>query len=365
VGLGLGASLRANWVRWDLWSRSRLHMPGVVPVTTAVVLIAAGSVVLALPSAGEAHPVALPTPRPTVVTIKPTPKPTPTVKPVKVDPLNGLPVPANVPDHPVLAVKVDNAYDARPQTGLDSADVLIEEQVEGGLTRFAALFHSGFPPVVGPVRSIRSTDVGLLSPLHARVAYSGGIGPFVADLRAHPITDVGADLLPNAYSRSSSRLAPHNLYVDTSQVVAFGPNPEPMFTFDTRAKLAKAGAFTLGAKVQFPATTVEFRVMTDGRFFRMQDGVRAVAADGAALTFDNVVILHMPTRLTGFIDPAGNPVPEMVTTGSGTATVLSAGRIRTGQWSKASVTSGFKLTDDSGQPLAVTPGHTAIELDAS
>ena len=136
-------------------------------------------------------------------------------------PLTGLPAPsATVADAPVLAVKIDNAAAARPQTGLDRADVIIEEVVEGGVTRFLALFQSQGSDPVGPVRSVRPVDPALLTPFGGGFAYSGGTKRFINNLRRAPIADVGVDLLPAAYFRGTQAKAPYNLYSSTSALRA-------------------------------------------------------------------------------------------------------------------------------------------------
>ena len=85
--------------------------------------------------------------------------------------LTGLP--GTVPDRPAAVVKIDNGGPARPQTGLNAADIVVEEEVEGGITRFAAVFHST-PSVVGPVRSGRTTDIGIINGLGSPLLlYSG------------------------------------------------------------------------------------------------------------------------------------------------------------------------------------------------
>src|SRR5262245_45110297 len=74
----------------------------------------------------------------------------------------------------VLAVKIDNIVNARPQTGLTHADIVYVLPVEGGLSRFLATFSSDYPPVIGPVRSAREDDLGLLRQFgRPAFAYSG------------------------------------------------------------------------------------------------------------------------------------------------------------------------------------------------
>src|SRR5947208_4946338 len=130
--------------------------------------------------------------------------------PPPVYPLTGLP--ATNPAHlarPALVVKIDNAdgsgsNSARPQMGLNQADVVYEEMVEGSVTRLAAVFHSGDSDPVGPVRSARTTDIAVFSPLNRPLyAWSGANGDFAAIIRSSNLIDVGYDAQPDAYERRS------------------------------------------------------------------------------------------------------------------------------------------------------------------
>ena len=69
-------------------------------------------------------------------------------------------------DGPILAVKIDDTAPAHPQAGLEDADIVYIEQVEGGLTRLAAIFSSKIPEVIGPVRSARISDIEILEPIY-------------------------------------------------------------------------------------------------------------------------------------------------------------------------------------------------------
>src|SRR4051795_9013931 len=114
-------------------------------------------------------------------------------------PLTGLPLEdASKATRVALIVKLDNANEARPQAGLIEADVVFEEQVEGGITRLAAVFQSNDASPVGPIRSVRTTDINIFSALNKpMLGYSGGNKIFVAALHKSPIVDVGVDAYPN------------------------------------------------------------------------------------------------------------------------------------------------------------------------
>ena len=138
-------------------------------------------------------------------------------------PLTGLPLAAGsaAATRPALFVKIENAPQARPQTGLDKADVVYEAIAEGGITRFAAIFQSIDPGDLGPVRSVRPQDPDIAAPLRGIAAFSGGVAPIVSDLST-VAQNLSADtsVAAAAYHRTSDRSAPHNLYATASKLWA-------------------------------------------------------------------------------------------------------------------------------------------------
>jgi Protein of unknown function (DUF3048) N-terminal domain len=125
---------------------------------------------------------------------------------------------------PVLAVKIDNIVNARPQTGLQSADIMYVIPVEGGLTRFMAVYSSRIPPVIGPVRSAREDDLELLRQFgRPAFAWSGAtphLTPFIHRAR---IVDLYAGTA-GGYFRDPRRVAPHNLYANPRTLLQEAPN---------------------------------------------------------------------------------------------------------------------------------------------
>lgn len=291
-----------------------------------------------------------------------------------VSPLTGLPFgnPADA-NRPVIMAKIDNAPQAWPQSGLTHADVIYEEMVEGGYTRYMAVFQSQDASVLGPIRSVRASDADIASPLAGFFAYSGGIPAFVTDIRNSGITDVGAYILGGAYYRLSSRPAPHNLYTSTTTLYADAKKaglsaklPPKLFEF------RKAGTPFAATGVQ-PVSS--FRVEISGNandlwtwnssggfWTRSTNGVLQKNPQGAPESATNVIIEFVNYTNTGFIDPAGNPVPQAHSVGSGNAIFLSGGEQATGTWSKASEHAVTTFTDSSGQPIKLAPGRTWVEF---
>ncbi len=186
------------------FSRNQLIGMGVVGVLAVGGL---GAVLLTGGDGGDEEQVTSTTT--TVATTTTTAPPPPTW------PLTGLPLddPAQAAK-PVLVVKIDNAQPdrgqgARPQAGINQADVVFEEVVEGSVTRFASLFHSTDADPVGPIRSARTTDLLIMAPLNRPLfAWSGANANVAGQVRAAPLVDVGHDAASDVYYRDSSRPAP-------------------------------------------------------------------------------------------------------------------------------------------------------------
>src|SRR5262245_35755403 len=132
-------------------------------------------------------------------------------------PLTGLPGTGDeeaAQTHPVMVLKMDNTPASAPQKGLGSADMVVEELVEGGMTRLAAFYYSKIPGVVGPVRSMRASDIGIVSPVHATVVTSGA-----AQVTINRINGAGIKWYTEGdkgFFRDNSRHAPYNLFTDPS-----------------------------------------------------------------------------------------------------------------------------------------------------
>jgi len=269
---------------------------------------------------------------------------------------------------PALVVKIDNAPNGRPQVGLNSADIVVEEGVEGGITRLAAIFQSQLPDTVGPVRSARTTDILIASSLnHPLFAWSGSNADFVKLIRQAPLTDVGVDVKGRAYRRDAKRPAPYNLFADPKALYdgVSGAAPAPFFTYRT------AGEASTGDPVTKAHMEWKDKVVTlvdwawdgaSGTWKRTENNTAHVDAAGAQVSPKNVVIQFATYHDTGYRDRSNTVVPEADLVGEGEAWLLSDGKIVKGHWKKASAAEATAYTDAAGAPLKLTPGQTWIEL---
>lgn len=276
-------------------------------------------------------------------------------------PLTGLTVQRgeSVQRHPVLVLKMDNTASSAPQQGLGSADLVVEELVEGGVTRLAAFYYSDVPGDVGPVRSMRASDIGIVAPADGTMVTSGA-----APVTIDRIRDAGIDFVQEGASgffRESSRSAPYNLFVDLGEVAdeAAGRPARPV----DYLPFGPADALPSGQ----PATTVSAAFSEGGHVtswtyarggYRMVDGY---AAPDDEFPADTVLVLRVRVGDAGYTDPAGNPVPETELTGRGEAMLFHGGRLVRGTWSKTALDAPLTLATRAG-PLTVPPGRTWIEL---
>ncbi|MBO9555404.1 DUF3048 domain-containing protein [Cellulomonas sp.] len=296
--------------------------------------------------------------------------PTPVVLPRW--PLTGVSA-QDVPVRPALAVKIENSGDARPQTGLEQADVVWEEVVEGGITRFVAVFHSQVPAEIGPIRSVRPMDPAIASPLHGLIAFSGGQPKFVQALSASGLQILSQDKgAPGFYRKKGVAPAPHNVYgtPETFWGQADGAHsaaPPAQFSLARRADQATA---TVSGT---PATGLDVRMSGyshpqwawdagSSTWLRSEGSTPATARSGTRLAATNVVTLTVRLVSSGTFDPAGNPVPETVLDGSGAGLVATGGKTLPVTWSKAGQDAPVVLTTTDGAPVQLAPGVTWVEL---
>ncbi|GEL96761.1 DUF3048 domain-containing protein [Cellulomonas terrae] len=287
-------------------------------------------------------------------------------------PLTGVAA-AEVAPRPALAIKVENSGEARPQTGLDQADVIWEQVVEGGISRFVAVYQSQVPAEVGPIRSVRPMDPAIAAPLHGLIAFSGGQQPFVQSLKNAGLQIVSMDAgAAGFYRKKGVGPAPHNVY-GTPQTFWDQADADhsavPPTQFVMAKTLEKASAVVAGA----PASTVAVRLSGysrptwtwdagTGTWLRAEGTAPAMLRSGARIAATNVVTLKVRLVDSGTKDPAGNPVPETVLDGSGDATVSSGGRTVSGTWSKAGTDAVLTLAAADGSVLTLAPGTTWVEL---
>ncbi len=277
------------------------------------------------------------------------------------EPLTGLP--GTVPDRPAAVVKIDNSPKARPQVGLEQADIVVEEEVEGGVTRLAAVFHSQ-GGVVGPVRSGRTTDIPVLDGLGAPLlVYSGANQVTDALLLRQPAVQNRSAERTSGYWRERSRKAPSNLFTDLGAqwASATGGPPPAQFAYRAPGQAPVGGQPTASFSVTYRANRVSW-AWNGELWARSQGGAPHVVAAGGQLAVANVVVVETAKMDTGMVDTSGARVPELVFVGAGPATVFTGGQRIAATWTRPTLRSAVTLTAADGSVVALTPGRTWVEV---
>jgi len=311
----------------------------------------------------------------------------------------GLPGPANAQEMPVLMVKMENDPVVRPQTGLDSADLVFEELVEGGMTRFATVFQSNIPKAIGPVRSIRHVDAALAAPIADAFVFSGGAHKtwtFVNQKmpsNVSIITEGGIGV-----SRNPKHVAPHDVWLNprklldslandnspcsgffaTAQNAQIAPIPSPS-PLSTDATAVPSATPTVDAsptvmstqpvairRVSIHFSSWENPVWTwsdaNLQWMRAEHTTPFTTPEGKQIGFTNLVIIFVKTISAGYHDPIGNYVPRSVLTGTGPGYLLVNGTRQPIFWHKDHVKDHLTLMDVSGQLITAPVGNTWVSL---
>jgi hypothetical protein len=270
-------------------------------------------------------------------------------------PLTGLDL-DEVPDHPVVTVKIDNSGNSAPQIGLGEADLVTEELVEGGITRLAASYYSTVPKDVGPVRSMRATDIGIVLPLDATLVASGGAPVTIRRLDQAGISTVTEG--GPGYYRRTDRTAPYNLFNRLPELVKTleGVDPvKPYLPFGADGLPKGVPAQGLTAVFSGGSSTAwQFR---DGHYLNTDSN----ADSTDQFMPDTVLVLRVQVGDAGYLDPAGNPVPETKFTGTGPAMVFHDGRLVRGTWNKDGLDADITLSQGK-KDLTLPPGKVWMEL---
>ncbi len=277
-------------------------------------------------------------------------------------PLTGLPLPDGVNgERPAMVVKLDNHPDSRPQTGLNEADIVYEENVEQ-LTRFAAVFQSNGADPVGPIRSGRTQDIDLLGSLNRPLyIWSGGNRRVTDAIRASDLREF-SEQTGGPFFRTS-RPRPHDLYANMSELYALAPAdasaPSPQFEYRP-ADDEPAGEEIVAAKISMDGVRVLWQWDPDtDKFLRLSDDkVHKETVFDAQVSTENVLVMFVEYRPS----PADGRSPEAQTVGTGEVWVYSAGKLVKGTWTRPDRLSPFLLTDASGDTILLTPGRVFVEL---
>lgn len=284
-------------------------------------------------------------------------------------PLTGLTAPsADAIRVRIVSVKIENSDAARPQTGLDQADVVYETITEGGITRFNALFQSKTPKTVGPVRSARPSDFYIVPQYHALFAHCGGDAQ-VRKVLTDPTRFDNMDQFfnPGPYRRASDRLAPHNLYLDIAKLRTAAVKRGYAAALDVqgltfvRASAETTPSVTLITIPFSSSNRVTWRYSVSSRTYaRSINGKpHTDRVSGKVYTARNVVVLW--ARTTRYAAGKNPALHEVELTGSGRASVFRDGQRTDGTW-EAAANKPPVLRSSDGKVIGLEPGNTWFQV---
>ena len=267
---------------------------------------------------------------------------------------------------PAVAVKVENDPAARPQSGLEDADVVFEEVVEGGITRFMAIYHCSESDVVGPIRSARFDDPKIALPFTNVLAFSGSNAIVGKELRKRGIHTLVEGMKGNAFFRIPPKsTSVHSVFADTEKLRAHAPKktkpPEPAIfpigEVPKGAKKAQRVTITFGEE-----NTIQYR-WKDDAWHRFQAGTPFMAKGGGQIAVPNLLIQEVRVdHSKRIVDIEGNPSPEIKLVGKGRAILFRDGRAISGEWRIREEFETPSFTTNRGDPLTFADGPVWVEL---
>ncbi len=342
--------------------RSSSQRPWLIALIVAAVLVVAAGIALAATSGGGPKKAGGHGGAPNI------PGPSTTTAQGPVCPLTGLPAPAGgVPQRPALVVKIDDYPAARPQTGLNQADIVFDEPVEGGITRFAATFQCQSPPLIGPIRSARAVDLQILGQLSKPIlVHVGGIDPVLAMLRAGNLSDFDLRTHGSIVQTVPGREAPYDTYISAAAGWGLDPHdttpPSPLFTYSA---VAPAGTPTTSIHIPFAGTNNALWSWNapSGHWLLSYSGTPATVANAGQIATTNVVVQTVHVTYGPWLENSeGGLEVQSQMTGSGPLVVLRNGVAITGTWKRAALDDPTSLIASDGSTIALAPGQTWVEI---
>lgn len=284
-------------------------------------------------------------------------------------PLTGVAI-DELPAQPAIAVKVENTSAARPQSGLEDADVVWETIVEYEVSRFIAVYNSNLPKEVGPVRSARPVDLRVVTPFNPLFVFSGAQKRMVTRIGRSDVQAISHDAGAAGLSRSSARRAPHNVYANLETIAKAADDkhsaaPAQQFSFAADAAAATAAASGTETKtlaLNLSAAAKPSWTWSKDAWKRSERDAKAMNAKGDQLQATNVVVVEVEQVDSGLDAQGGTMVPDNILEGKGKALVATGGKTLEAVWVKKDKNAPLTLETTDGQPLDLAPGNTWVEL---
>ena len=273
-------------------------------------------------------------------------------------------------DGPVMAVKIDDTSAARPQIGLEDADLVYIEQVEGGLTRLAAIFSSTIPKNIGPVRSARISDIDILAQYGKIIfAFSGAQRAMLTLISNSNLWDYGAQRSsPTIYTRDETRPGPYDMILRGDLLL------EKVISDEREVAVSKPLGWSFGeapdggvaidsVSVQWPASKYEATwSKSENRWLLSNFDKPNFSASGKQLGATTFVIQNVEMSDSIFRASDGTYTPLSETVGTGTGYILRDGRSFKANWSRPTAESGTAWTLTDGSEIKFAAGSIWVAL---
>ncbi len=297
-------------------------------------------------------------------------QPSPAEEEVTECPLSGVTIPGKVDiERAAVAVKIENSPAAYPLSGLQDAEIVYEELVEGGITRFLAIYHCTDSKKAGPVRSARIIDPAIMQSITRVLAAAGGNDIVRKALDKAKLVHFDEDTAGKAMRRVERPgiSSEHTLYASTDAIRKLArkrfdePPPEGLFRFgdltgETREVKSVTIQFGGGALITYKWTGDAWRRSDGGSPLKMEDG--------PPIEVDNVLIeQHRVVYSDRLFDVVGNPSIEIADPKAGGKAILFRdGQVIEGRWTRRSEKEAVRFLTNSGEEMVFAPGSIWIEL---
>lgn len=285
-------------------------------------------------------------------------------------PMNGVYVSKDKAEKRPLAVMVENSTAARPQSGLDKADLVYEALAEGGITRMMAVYACGGDSAknIGPVRSARPYFVDWVEGFDAIYVHAGGSPQALDQIKDDKVEDINNYGDGVNFIRSSDRSSPHNLYTSYTGII----NLAKKFGYKLTGKYKELNFKDDAATEDRPASqevVINFSSLTYQAKWTYNKSNNSYSRYLAGLPHKDLVTGKQITAKTIIVEevdqrpiPGGSSRLEMDTVGSGDAVIIQDGKATEGSWEKKFVGDRTTYYDASGNEIALTAGTIWIEI---
>jgi hypothetical protein len=281
--------------------------------------------------------------------------------------LNGRDLPKKLDESSTaVAVKVENDPAARPQSGLEEADVVYEEIVEGGITRFMAIFHCGDSRKVGPIRSARFDDPKIALPFTNTLAYSGANSIVQKELRKRRVMSLTEGMKGDPLFRSpAGSISVHSVFADTRVLRRYVPKKADPPSYDAfeRGDLSKSAKPAKLVTLNFEAGNAIEYAYKKGLWHRWEAGSRFMAASGKQIAIPNLLVQEVRVdNSEKIVDIEGNPSPDISLEGKGRALLFRDGKVVKGEWRIKREGSPPAFVTNKGETMTFAKGPVWVEL---